>query len=209
MGESTPTGAAADAWTQTGDWRKLRTHASDPVLEEDVEDIEMQQELQPQAEQPDRSHMRSSAELSKEDISPPLSDSSRETLESPIKPQSQRILCPSGASDGGSDLPGGRLRASSVLMQLISCGSIPFKDCGPSYSEEGRTSQLGHSGVKVRRGGGGNREPAMSQTQEELVSSIPGSKLENKEYFSGSLVESRREAVGPLFKRSASHNAWR
>lgn len=205
MGESIPTGTAADAWTQTGDWRRLRSSASDPVPEEDTE--MMQQQQQAQAEQPETSHLRSSGELSKEDTSPPLSDSSRETLESPAKSHRKLILCPSGDS-------GGRPRASSVLMQLLSCGSLslPFRDCGPSCSNDGGgTSLIGRSEAKLRRGAGNSEIIEMGMRQDQEASNLAGAKLENKEYFSGSLVEEtrRRREVGPSFKRSASHNSWR
>ncbi|WOL16278.1 protein UPSTREAM OF FLC-like [Canna indica] len=66
--------------------------------------------------------------LEREDISPPPSSSSTENLETPIKTEGRA----SGAGAEDQDRPvvsyaGGRMRASAMLMHLLSCGSINVK----------------------------------------------------------------------------------
>ncbi|KAG6415465.1 hypothetical protein SASPL_122876 [Salvia splendens] len=69
-----------------------------------------------------------------------------------------------------------RGRSSMVLMQLITCGSMPFRDCGTGSD---------HGKVRAPRG-----------------------KLEEREYFSGSIVETNKREF-PALKRSTSYNADR
>lgn len=144
MGESSPLRTAADASTQTGDWRSQKSHVSASAQEEDVEDSGAQQRgLQVVAEHEEAtdghgSQHLSREELSKEEILPPPLDSSPspETLVTLMKSHRGLMLCPRGTAEGDADLPGaGRLRASSLLLQLISCGSLTVEDSGaPSYS---------------------------------------------------------------------------
>lgn len=160
--------AAADAATQTDD-RRRRRKPVEIVEEEEVvvvqgDEIEM--------------------------ISPPPSDSSPETLETLMKAD-RRLIMGGGGGDEvvrgggrGNKVNGGS--KSSVLMQLITCGSISFKDCGASGTGLGLISNYK---MRLPRGGGGRV------------------KLEEKEYFSGSLVETRKKPELPVLKRSTSCNA--
>ncbi|XWS28882.1 hypothetical protein CRYUN_Cryun25bG0109900 [Craigia yunnanensis] len=115
-------GLAADASTQTDDKRRRRK----PVVKEtEIEELQSQnQELE----------KNQTTELSREEISPPPSDSSPETLESLMKADGQLRLSNGGGNEDNlnrtaESCPSGRMKAPSVLMQLISCGSISFKDC--------------------------------------------------------------------------------
>lgn len=123
MGESTTPRTAADASTQTGDWTR-RSHTSASIQEEDLKDSGVQLELQG----PDGPQLQPGEELSKEDVSPPPLGSSPETLVTLMKSHRPLMLYP--AAEGGADSPGGRPRASSLLLHFISCGALPFKDCG-------------------------------------------------------------------------------
>lgn len=131
-------------------------------------------------------------ELSREEItSPPQSDSSPETLESLMKADGRLILRP-------EDRTVEKMRPSAVLMQLISCSAMSFKKCGP-------TLMNGSTRCTVQRGTGNYR---LERAEKELRS-FGRVKLEEKEYFSGSLIdESNRELV-PALKRSSSYNTNR
>ncbi|THU67941.1 hypothetical protein C4D60_Mb05t30020 [Musa balbisiana] len=68
-------------------------------------------------------------ELEREDISPPPSSSSPEILEMLIKADGRAAAAgPEDQNRPTESYSGGRLRASSVLMHLLSCGSINVKD---------------------------------------------------------------------------------
>ncbi|KAF2283408.1 hypothetical protein GH714_004013 [Hevea brasiliensis] len=92
------------------------------------------------------------------------------------------------------------MKASSVLMQLISCGSISFRDCGATAVKEQGFSLIGHYKGRLPRVGG-NREGTLKD-----FTNFGGVRLEDKEYFSGSLIETKREEVSAL-KRSNSYDA--
>ncbi|WCJ41185.1 hypothetical protein M5689_022067 [Euphorbia peplus] len=167
---------AADASTQTDDKRRRRR----PVKE--VEELqEKREEIEVEIE-----------------ISPPPSDSSPETLESLMKADGRLIL---GSNEDGLNRTVencGRLKASTVLMQLISCGSMSFKDCGATAVKEQGFSLIGQYKARLPRGVGTPKEfPSFSRVR-----------LEDKEYFSGSLIETKKEQV-PALKRSNSYNADR
>ncbi|KAK8695879.1 hypothetical protein V6N13_001025 [Hibiscus sabdariffa] len=166
---------AADASTQTDDKRRRRK----PVVKEPkMEKLQSQSEGQ-------------ESELSREDISPPPSDSSSETLESLMKADARRILRNSGGNKEDNLNRSGRMRASAVLMQLISCGSISIKDGVANSGRNEGLSLIGHYKSRLPRGAGDCSQ-------------------ERKEYFSGSLVETKREeAPDSELKRSSSCNAGR
>ncbi|KAF9665489.1 hypothetical protein SADUNF_Sadunf16G0128000 [Salix dunnii] len=186
---------AADASTQTDDSRRRRRQAK-PVNEELHEEIKGSQEPEVNGE-----------EII--EISPPPSDSSPETLESLMKADGRVIL---GANGEGSGLNlnqtvgnCGRMKASSVLMQLISCGSISFRDCGATaVKEQGLSLITAQYKGRLPRGGG------YSEGAPRESSNISRVKLEEKEYFSGSLIETKKQEVHALnLKRSNSYNADR
>lgn len=181
--------AAADASTQTDDKRRRRRM----IREEEIEPKTEEQE-------PYQNH---STELSREEISPPPSDSSPETLESLMKADGRLIL---GAGGGNQDQTGsmsnpsvGRMKASSVLMQLISCGSMSFKDCGPTIVKDQGLALISQYKTRLPRGAA-NQETSMENPRYGGVS------LEDKEYFSGSLIETKKDQF-PALKRSSSYNA--
>ncbi|RID41383.1 hypothetical protein BRARA_J01348 [Brassica rapa] len=183
---------AADASTQTDDRRRRRK----PAKEEIEEVVKSPASCENQ-----------SVELSRDEISPPPSDSSPETLENLIKADGRLILRPNESSNDHrtvESLSSGRMRASAVLMQLISCGTMSFKECGPVLLKDQGLSLTGGSGCTVTRGTGDN---CLERAEKELQS-FGRVKLEDKEYFSGSLIETKKELV-PALKRSSSYNADR
>lgn len=183
--------AAADASTQTDDKRRRRR-----VLKEGEEG---QREI----------YESQSTELSREEISPPPSDSSPETLESLMKADGRLVI---SANEEGvpnrtvesCGVGSGKMKASSVLMQLISCGSVSFKDCGPTLVKDHGMSLIGHYKARLPRGAGNHNTVGTPSER----SNFSGVKLEEKEYFSGSLVETKKAEV-PALQRSTSYNADR
>ncbi|CAH8267601.1 unnamed protein product [Arabidopsis lyrata] len=160
---------ATDASTQTDDRRRRKSPAKEV---DEVNEI---------------------TELSKEEItSPPQSDTSPETLESLMKADGRLILFPEDQELNGTVE---KMRPSAVLMQLISCGAMSFKKCGPTL-RNGNTS----SRVEWRTG-----NYRLERAEKELRS-FGRVNLEEKEYFSGSLIDessSKKELV-PALKRSSS-----
>ncbi|TVT98570.1 hypothetical protein EJB05_56118, partial [Eragrostis curvula] len=131
-------------------------------------------------------------ELSRaETTSPPTASTSPETLEALIQADGTRGRVVAAVGGGG-----GRARASSVLMQLISCGSVSVKD--------------------------GRATPVMPRVRPPRP---PGSEapsfrakiVEDKEYFSGSIVEMTKRSPADddacqdlaVLRRSSSYNADR
>ncbi|KAH8499238.1 hypothetical protein H0E87_017951 [Populus deltoides] len=187
---------AADASTQTDDSRRRRRYVK-PEIKKMKEEKKISQEREANRD-----------EIM--EISPPPSDSSPETLESLMKADGRLIL--GGHNEGsGMDLNQtakncGKMKASTVLMQLISCSSsISFRDCGATPGKEpGLPLIAGHYKGRLPCGGG-NREA----TSREIYN-FSRVKLEEKEYFSGSLIETKKEEVPALnLKRSSSCSAAR
>ncbi|KAI5007253.1 hypothetical protein ZWY2020_047201 [Hordeum vulgare] len=144
-----------------------------------------------------RGHQRRAAqeELSREETSPPTASTSPETLEALIKADGRVLATVPG---GGS-----RARASSVLMQLISCGSVSVKG--------GLATPVMPRGVHYRP-----RPPRPPAHAAAAVTGTPAYRqkaVEDKEYFSGSLVETQRSGadacqdVAVVLRRSSSYNA--
>lgn len=190
---------AADASTQTDEKRHRRR-----VIREEHGDEDHEEKSQSQHE----ACNGQSTELSRDDISPPPSDSSPETLESLMKADGRLVLHANGAASEEIQnptpefVPGGKMKASSVLMQLLSCGSISFRDCGSTAVRDQRFSLIGQYRSRLPRG-------ARNQVvAEKAISNFSGVKLEDKEYFSGSLIEIKKEVL-PALKRSCSYNADR
>lgn len=156
-----------------------------------------------------RHAVEKSTELSREEISPPPSESSPETLESLMKADG-KLIKSAGTGEKRDDLtishhPSGRMKASTVLMQLLTCGSIGFKDCGPGYMREHPgLSVVGPYKARMPRGG--------VEDEEQLrgTNNVKGKvRVEEKEYFSGSLIQETNRDEFPALKRSSSYNADR
>lgn len=175
--------AAADASTQTGE-RRRQSRAVVEIEEEKSEE---------NCENIDRH--------STDEISPPPSDSSPENLETLMKMDPRIVLCPDDQPtvQNQSNV---RFKASTVLMQLLSCGSLSFNYCGPSIGKEHG------SALRLPRGTGGRRDRVGKGAVEDVVEPHRVI-LENKEYFSGSFVETKKDKVLNLVKRSNSCNADR
>ncbi|PUZ66585.1 hypothetical protein GQ55_3G329600 [Panicum hallii var. hallii] len=136
-----------------------------------------------------------STELAIDEISPPPSSSSPDALDS----------C---GRDVGV-IAGGRMRASAVLMQLFSCGSMGAAKRGHAR---------GRSDVAPMSASGSNRQAEADAGAERSGGGGGGVGVGNimeRDYFSGSLVESRKTTgsgggdAALLHKRSSSCNADR
>uniref|UniRef100_A0A453FW54 SOSEKI DIX-like domain-containing protein n=1 Tax=Aegilops tauschii subsp. strangulata TaxID=200361 RepID=A0A453FW54_AEGTS len=136
---------------------------------------------------------RAQEELSREETSPPTASTSPETLEALIKADGRVLATVPGA--------GSRARASSVLMQLISCGSVSVKG--------GLATPVMPRGVHYRP------RPPRPPAHAAAETAVYRQKVvEDKEYFSGSLVETQRPAADAcqdlaVLRRSSSYNADR
>ncbi|XP_027347824.1 protein UPSTREAM OF FLC [Abrus precatorius] len=192
---------AADASTQTDDKRRRRRTAREKEGEEEKSEIEVEMEGE---RVPHGTCHNQSTELSREEISPPPSDSSPETLETLMKADGRLGLrCSENEKENlaAESFPSGRMRASSVLLQLLSCGAVSFK--GNSVKDEG-FSLVGHYKSRLPRGAG-NHEGKEAGTIMEIPD-LSRVRLEDKEYFSGSLIETKK-VEAPGLKRSSSYNA--
>ncbi|KAL5228280.1 hypothetical protein ABZP36_016545 [Zizania latifolia] len=133
-------------------------------------------------------------ELSREETSPPTASSSPETLEALIKTDIRVVPVVT---------TGGRTRASSVLMQLISCGSVSVKSALASP-------------VMPRAA---HYRPMPPRPPAPASAVIPSYRqkivVEEKEYFSGSLIETKSSPAAEtsqhltVLRRSSSYNADR
>ncbi|CAD5169166.1 unnamed protein product [Musa acuminata subsp. malaccensis] len=132
-------------------------------------------------------------ELSGDEVSPPPSSSSPETLEALIKADGRCIMAvrpeEKGWSVGGC--LSGRVKASAVLMHLISCGSISAKANGlslmPQYSGRlDRAESMGH------------------------MPSFRSISLEDKEVFTDKMRGDDDDGeLPPVLKKSSSYDADR
>ncbi|KAE8666681.1 transcription factor MYB59-like [Hibiscus syriacus] len=149
----------------------------------------------------------------REEISPPPSDSSPGTLET-LKKADGRSRVGNGGGNGdcsnrtAESYPSGRIKASSVWMQLVSCGSMSFKDRGvTSEKEDQGFSLIGHYKSRLPRGAGNCSDVGKEAGIEREIGSFSRVTLEDKEYFSGRFIETKKEHI-PNLKRS-SYNADR
>ncbi|XP_076884387.1 protein SOSEKI 3-like [Bidens hawaiensis] len=145
------------------------------------------------------------------DPSPPCSSSTcsskTETLESLIKADASKYTSSKRLEESQAPV-NSKLRATDMLMQLISCGSISVKDHSfglipsykPRFSDSKFPSPLFSTSVML--------------SELDCLPDNPrfmSMRLEDKEYFSGSIVETKilkEEGTGTL-KRSSSFNADR
>ncbi|KAL8029710.1 hypothetical protein ABFX02_14G242500 [Erythranthe guttata] len=148
-------------------------------------------------------------------VSPPPSTSSAssssgrtDTLESLIRADARKLNSFRILEEEEFRMPShAKLKASNMIMQLISCGSISVKDHSfgliptykPRFSHSKFQSPLFSTSVML-----GDLD-CMSDNPRHM-----GVTLEQKEYFSGSLVEMSMLKEGvPKLKRSSSFNADR
>ncbi|KAK9734857.1 hypothetical protein RND81_04G168000 [Saponaria officinalis] len=218
--DSTHEFAAADASTQTDDKRRRKKVV---IMEEP--------EIEPQEKTDKQQQRQQSTELSRGEISPPPSDSSPETLESLMKADGRLIINTNnnnssttqavdevvGVDQTAEYCQNGRMKASSVLMSLISCGSISFRDCGATAVKEHGLSLMSHYKPRLTRGwnqGVIKNDNFEIMTDNNVSSSFAKMRLEDKEYFSGSLIETNKSNYKEdntfiSLKRSSSYNADR
>ncbi|KAJ1286147.1 hypothetical protein BS78_03G330200 [Paspalum vaginatum] len=140
-------------------------------------------------------------ELSRAETSPPTASTSPETLEALIKSDGRVVAAVSGS---------GRARASSVLMQLISCGSVSVRDARASPVLPPRAHRHHHHHHRARP----PRPPAAPAATE--VPCYRAKIVEDKEYFSGSIIETAKRSQADdasqdlaVLRRSSSYNTER
>ncbi|KAG6682103.1 hypothetical protein I3843_13G107300 [Carya illinoinensis] len=161
---------------------------------------------------------KENSEICRESVSPPPSTSSAsssggktETLESLIRSDAGKINSFRILEEEEIRMPtNARLKATNVLMQLISCGSISVKDHNfgliptykPRFSHSKFPSPLFSTSLML-----GELDYL---TENPRLMSL---RLEDKEYFSGSLIETKvlkeEGADVNALKRSSSCNAAR
>ncbi|KAJ1412852.1 Upstream of FLC [Sesbania bispinosa] len=151
------------------------------------------------------------------------SNSTTTTLAEKLNQKVVHSNYPKRLGDGGGGEAGGSVSVTSassrysVLLQLIACGSSgsEFK-----AKHEPRLSNVGTNIIKQRESvDKADHKPFSSEADEEViihkcVSENPRMLLgnlqsEEKEYFSGSLVESMKAKAEPVLKRSNSYNEER
>ncbi|KAJ3676665.1 hypothetical protein LUZ60_004077 [Juncus effusus] len=196
------------SWGGSVDLNEYKVYKSDPAttITTKAADVSTQTDDRrlPRRRSPDFPPLHQpAAELGSDEISPPPSSSSPETLETLIKTEVRSSCHQRAPSESLDDqdrtvgsIAGGRIRATAVLMQLISCGSIQVKDPTEQYS--GKLTR-GRSDLK-----GKETDGAMERVGFDPM---------DREYFSGSLVETkkkdREDSADGLLKRSNSYNADR
>lgn len=161
-------------------------------------------------------HLKMSSEITREEISPPPPSSTSsggkmETLESLIRAEAQkmnsfRIL----EEEELLAHAGPKLRATNVLMQLITCGSISVKGhhsfgLVPTY--KARFSHVDFpSPIYSSSAVLGELDCPSNNSR------VMGLRMEEKECYSGTLVETKKhkegaEELAPTLQRSSSYNA--
>lgn len=198
-----------------------------PAEEEEAAEEDEEEGEEPEAEDivPRRSGgdaHHSELAIDAADASPPSSSSSDKPHPPAAVADERRI----GAGDGPEPC---RPPRSSILLQLIACGSAvakvrsgllrdsatapPPPSSGSSTPNTSGRRSLG----SLHKGGGLRRRAAAAECDEEIhyMSENPrfgNPQLEDKEYFSGSIVESIAgnrsvaAATGPGLKKSSSYN---
>lgn len=159
---------------------------------------------------------KENSEICCDSVSPPPSTSSAsssggktETLESLIRADASKINSFRILEEEDIRMPNNaRLKATNVLMQLISCGSISVKDHSfgliPTYKPRFSHSKFPSPFFST----------SVMMGELDCLSENPkfmGLRLEDKEYFSGSLIETKllKEDGHTALKRSSSYNADR
>ncbi|XP_075093320.1 protein SOSEKI 3-like [Nicotiana tabacum] len=154
-----------------------------------------------------------SAEICRETVSPAPSSSSAsssggrtDTLENLIRADINKLNSFRIIEGEEFRVPKTKLKPSNVLMQLISCGSISVKDHSfgliptyrPRFSHSKFPSPLFSTSLTL-----GDLDCLAENPR------FMGLRLEDKEYFSGSLLEMNMPKEPTILKRSSSYNADR
>lgn len=194
-------GRAANASTQTEEKRRRRKGRN--------ENTELTRETTADS-------TREITELTRDEFSPPGSESSTETLENLMKGEGKMIKSCGGRDDlTANNQSSGRMKASTVLMQLLTCGSISLKNYEEHPGLSLVTSQYKN---RLPRGGDGNlvgkatEENSVGKKSKGVFGNLGRGKVkvtEDREYFSGSLVDETNKVEVLALKRSSSYNADR
>lgn len=205
----------ADAATQTEE-RRVRCTKGVSTEEEEEEECNsiLTQSKENQREE------QIPTELSGGEVSPPSSSgTSPESPDSKMKSNGKASTLTCQSVEEETYFMPAKTRASTVLIQLISCGSIAVKDhsfvtASHSKSQVSCDGSRSQSSVVLSRPAGDK-----GVTVEDELEYMPDNPrfaqvlLEDKEYFSGSIVEikTEKEAEGgdPTLKRCASYSADR
>lgn len=207
---------SVDAWTQTeeSDWKaKPRETCTRGVSTDDgISDGDRDGEFQNHVES--ARHKPSNCDACSPELSPYNKGSSSgrktETLEALIRADASKISSSRAYEDRSFRMsPNPKAKASSMLMQLISCGSISVKDHGlglipsfkPTLSHSKFPSPLYSTSVML------GELDCFSESRR-----LFNLRLEDKEYFSGSLIETKILKDGDgcaSLKRSSSYNSER
>ncbi|XWS53342.1 hypothetical protein CRYUN_Cryun11dG0148800 [Craigia yunnanensis] len=160
--------------------------------------------------------MKDNSEICRNSVSPPSTSSASssggkiETLESLIRADASKLNSFRILEEEEIRMPtNARLKTTSMLMQLISCGSISVKDHSfglvptyrPRFSHSKFSSPLFSTSIML------GELDCLSENPR-----LMGLRLEDKEYFSGSLIETKMLKEGDghtTLKRSSSYNADR
>ncbi|KAF5931037.1 hypothetical protein HYC85_031910 [Camellia sinensis] len=207
----------ADASTQTED-NASRTNKARETCTRGVSTDDGSSE--PERNESCQNHVpcvKETSNFPRDSISPPASSSSAsssgektETLENLIRADASKINSFRITEEEEYPMPSSsKLKASNMLMQLISCGSISVKDHSfglipnyrPGFSHSKFPSPLFSTSLILGEFNCLTENPRLM-----------GLRLEDKEYFSGSLVETNMLKEGDGFtalKRSSSYNADR
>ncbi|URE49789.1 WD domain, G-beta repeat [Musa troglodytarum] len=157
-----------------------------------------------------RHHHHGPMELPLDDSSPPSSTSSdKAPTHAPGSSASRRFEDADPAPEPG-------LTRNSVLLQLIACGSAALK--GSSRTSGGTIKTAAAAGGGQRNKGihrGVVSRLASRAAEDEVVRCVQENPrfchplVEDKEYFSGSIVEGSRAPPEPSLKKSSSYNEER
>ncbi|CAD5185809.1 unnamed protein product [Musa acuminata subsp. malaccensis] len=158
-----------------------------------------------------RHHHHGPMELPLDDSSPPSSTSSdKPPAHAPGSGASQRFEDADPAPEPG-------LTRNSVLLQLIACGSAALK--GSSRTSGGTIKTATAAGGGQRNTGLHrglvSRLASRAAEEDEVVRCVQENPrfchplIEDKEYFSGSIVEGSRAPPEPSLKKSSSYNEER
>ncbi|XP_051120669.1 protein SOSEKI 3 isoform X2 [Andrographis paniculata] len=160
--------------------------------------------------------VKETSEICRDFVSPPPSTSSAssssgraDTLENLIRADARKLNSFRILEEEEFRMPSSnpKLKASNMIMQLISCGSISVKDHSfgliptykPRFSHSKFPSPLFSTSLMM------GELDCLAENPRSM-----GMTLEDKEYFSGSLIEMSMLKEGvPILKRSSSFNADR